>query len=84
MLVKKEIEYEEKRVAADQIENMQLQLSILKADNEDLKIERNLYKKLFEEEIKLQYCRVDKKIKSSSKKLNPAFLRWLHYRSNKT
>ena len=83
MLVKKEIAYEEKSVSADQIENLQLQLSILKADNDDLKMERNLYKKLFEEEIKLQYCRVDKKIKPLSKKLNPAFLKWLHYRSNK-
>jgi hypothetical protein len=68
MLVKKEIEPEQKSVAADQIENLWLQLSVLKEDNDDLKMERNLYKKLFEEEIKLQYCRVDKKIKPSSKK----------------
>lgn len=83
MLVKKEIEAEQNVTAADQIENLQLQLSILRADNDELKMERNLYKKLFEDEITLHYSKATKNTKAPKKKTNPAFLRWLHYRSNK-
>ena len=83
MPLKNVIEFEQKSTAADQIENLQLQLSILRADNDDLKMERNLYKKLFEEEITLHYSKASKAIKVTKKKANPAFLRWLHYRSHK-
>lgn len=83
MLVKNVIEFEQMNAATDQIENLQLQISVLRADNNDLKMERDLYKKLFEEEITLHYSKASKAIKVTKKKANPAFLRWLHYRSHK-
>ncbi|MFN3828399.1 MAG: hypothetical protein ACK4NR_12340 [Micavibrio sp.] len=83
MLVKNVIEFEQMNAAKDRIENLQLQISVLRADNNDLKMERDLYKKLFEEEITLHYSKASKAIKVTKKKANPAFLRWLHYRSHK-
>ncbi len=61
------------------IDNLRLQVEILKSDLDDLRTERNLYKKLFEEEIKLQYSQNPCLIK---KKRNPAFVNWLKYKGS--
>jgi hypothetical protein len=59
------------------VDNLHLQIAILKAEKDDLRTERNLYKKLFEEEISLHFSRGRKGKKS------PTFLRWLQERSDR-
>ena len=59
------------------IDNLRLQVEILKSDNDDLRTERNLYKELFEQEIKLHYGHRSGKVKG---KTNPAYLGWRKFR----
>jgi hypothetical protein len=55
------------------IDNLRLQVEILKSDNDDLRTERNLYKKLFEEEIILHYGHRSGRTRART---NPAYLGW--------